>query len=184
MHSNGPIRIPQDLHDPVRVATLDASQLVTRVPCDPRAISAAALPGPASRYRIGDRIPRSNSPSTAITPAGSRLRPWVRNACAAPRSTTMDPLLTAPARIHRLRFSGGVYCARKRVPRGSPAAIRRSTSVSPPLAMSTSVPARRAVVAASNLVAIPPSAQALSGCPPQAPARHHRSQPPQRSTGH
>src|SRR5207247_9337751 len=60
--------------------------------------------------------PRSNTPSTATTPAGNRLLPR-RSAPAAPSSTVSVPAgLTAPA-IHPLRAERGSPRGRNNVPR-------------------------------------------------------------------
>ena len=68
--------------------------------------------------------PREKLPSSATTPAGSRLLP-LRSACSAPLSTATRPTGTSVPAIHRLRAWRGLALVRNQVA-GAPASRRAS----------------------------------------------------------
>ena len=89
-------------------------------------------------------------------PLASKLAPLDCNACTAPASIKIWPLLLGPANNHFFRPSLGAVSFKKRVPGSCSLMHFKITFSSAPLAIITSTPALLAISAACSLVAIPP----------------------------
>ena len=126
----------------------------------------------ATLLRSGSRTettsPRSNEPSTSTIPAGSRLRLPSTSARRAPQSTTTSLLSASRLSIHRLRLSILEAVAGKNVPMRSPSSSLGRTSLSRPLAMTTSTPEAVASLAAWSFVSMPPLPWSSQELPPMA----------------
>ena len=125
----------------------------------PRANSAP----PATMLTVS---PLANSPSTDLTPAGSRLLP-LPNAVLAPSSTISLPTGCSVPAIQRLRDCRAEACATNHVQR-SPSLMRFRGCMAWPEAMTIWQPAERAILAASIFVIIPPEPTPEMGFPAMA----------------
>ena len=151
VHRLGSVVVAQDDGDLGRLGAADRQQLLRAVVGD-AAGDALALPASS----ISTVSPRSKSPQTSLTPAGSRLVLRSRSAFAAPSSTTTLPGSKGRRGSSACGSPGGRRRPGSSVPIASPCARRGSTSGSRPLAITTSVPPAVARRAAWSFVTMPP----------------------------
>ena len=124
MHHLGAPRRSPERFDIARVAAHDLSASPCRRPPD-RGRSRRP------RSRNTTQSPRSNAPSTRVTPAGRRLLPE-NSARAAPASTRRAPRGSSDPAIHFLRAVTGLDGERNQV-QGPPSTTRAERMIDPPV---------------------------------------------------
>src|SRR3989440_5929179 len=115
---------------------------------------------PPSGPTTSTASPALKLPSTARTPAASRLLLPCETARRAPSSTTMRPRAAGAQAIHSFRAAFRGRLAGKYVPTSRPCQTSTRAPGRSPKAMTTATPERLAMRAASGLEAIPPEPSA------------------------